>query len=258
MARQELSLRADFQQLWQGQNAFAAAAALDGEIVRALEQRQTLAFNVGQQRFFIKRHHGVTWKEIAKNLIQLRLPVVSANNEFRAIKKLQELGIKAPIIAAYGRRGLLPANIESFLVTEDVGPHQNLEDYCRHWRTQPPAVAHKRDLIQQTADIASTMHSAGVCHRDFYVCHLLFTAPTEPLTVIDPHRALIKAKLAERWVIKDIAGLYFSCMDAGLTRRDLYRFMQRYRGCSLRATLTKDSQFWQAVEKRAVRLYQKN
>ncbi len=258
MAGDELYLRADFQQLWQGQNAFVAAAALEGQMFRALEQRETLAFSVGEKRFFIKRHHGVTWKEISKNLVQLRCPVVSANNEFRAIKKLQELGIKTPTIAAYGRRGLLPANIESFLVTEDVGPHQSLEDYCRHWRTQPPAFCHKRDLILQIADIARAMHSAGICHRDFYICHLLFTGPAEPLTVIDLHRALVKSRLAERWVIKDIAGLYFSAMDAGLTRRDLFRFMRRYRGGSLRETRTSDKKFWLAVEARALRLYQKN
>ena len=257
MAPQELYLRTDFQQLWQGQDAFAAAAALEGEIFRALEQRQTLAFIAGTQRFFIKRHHGVTWKEILKNLVQLRLPVVSAKNEYRAITKLHELGIKAPVIAAYGRKGILPANIESFLVTEDVGPHESLEDHCRHWRTQPPAFAHKHALILQIADISRTMHEAGVCHRDFYICHLLFMGADQPLTVIDLHRALVKAKLAERWVIKDVAGLYFSAMDAGLTRRDLYRFMRRYRGCSLRETLTNDSQFWQAVTKRALRLYQK-
>ena len=255
MALQELSLRTDFQQLWQGQDPFAAAAALQGEIFRALEQRQTLAFDVGQKRFFIKRHHGVTWKEILKNLVQLRLPVVSAKNEFRAITKLQALGIKVPVIAAYGKKGLLPANMESFLVTEDVGLHQSLEDYCRTWRTQPPAFAHKRALLEQIAGIGRTMHTAGVCHRDFYICHFLFTSENQPLTVIDLHRALIKRKLAERWVIKDIAGLYFSALDAGLTRRDLYRFMQAYRGCALRETLVRDAQFWQAVEKRALRLY---
>jgi heptose I phosphotransferase len=257
MAGQELYLRPDFQQLWRAQDPFAAAAALEGEIFRALEQRQTLAFTVNQQRFFIKRHRGVTWKEILKNLVQLRLPVVSAKNEFRAITKLHELGIEVPVIAAYGRRGMLPANIESFLVTEDVGPHQSLEDYCRHWRTQPPAFAHKRALIQQIADIARTMHQAGICHRDFYICHFLFTGADQPLTVIDLHRALVKNRLAERWLIKDIAGLYFSAMDAGLTRHDLYRFMRRYSDCSLRETLTKDRRFWQAVEKRAQRLYQK-
>jgi heptose I phosphotransferase len=258
MAVQEVSLRTDFQQLWQGQDAFAAAFAIEGQLFRKLEQRQTLAFTVGERRFFIKRHRGITWKEILKNLVQLRLPVVSARNEFRALKRLQELGIKVPVIAAYGRRGLLPANIESFLVTEDVGPHQSLEDYCRHWRTQAPAPAHKRALISQIANISRTMHGAGVCHRDFYICHLLLGDADQPLTVIDLHRALCKAHLAERWVVKDIAGLYFSAMDAGLTRRDLYRFMRQYRGCALRETLQKDRAFWKAVEKRAMRLYRKN
>jgi heptose I phosphotransferase len=258
MAVREVCLRADFQQLWRGQDAFAAAFALEGQLFRALEQRQTLAFTVGQRRFFIKRHRGVTWKEILKNLVQLRLPVVSASNEMRAIKKLQELGIKAPVIAAYGRRGLLPANIESFLVTEDVGPHQSLEDYCRHWRTQAPAPAHKRALITKIAHIARTMHGAGVCHRDFYLCHLLLTGADQPLTVIDLHRALVKSNLAQRWIVKDIAGLYFSALDAGLTRRDLYRFMRQYRGGSLRETLKKDQSFWKAVEKRALKLYRKD
>ncbi|MES2625341.1 MAG: lipopolysaccharide core heptose(I) kinase RfaP [Pseudomonadota bacterium] len=258
MPGQQLYLRADFQQLWQGQDPFAAAAALEGQMFRALEQRQTLAFNTGQHRFFIKRHHGVTWKEIFKNLVQLRLPVVGASNEFNAINKLQQLGIKVPVIAAYGKKGLLPENIESFLVTEDVGPHESLEDYCRHWRTQPPTFADKRALILQIADISRTMHNAGVCHRDFYICHLLFKGHAEPLTVIDLHRALIKSNLAERWVIKDVAGLYFSAMDIGLTRRDLYRFMKRYSNCSLREALTKHKQFWQAVEQRALRLYQKH
>jgi heptose I phosphotransferase len=258
MAGQVLNLRADFQQLWQGQDPFAAAFAVEGETFRALEKRQTLAFKVGERRYFIKRHRGVSWKEILKNFVQLRMPVVSASNEFHAIRKLHELGIKAPVIAAYGRRGLLPANIESFLVTEDVGPHESLEDHCRHWRAHPPIAAHKRALLLQIADIGKTMHEAGVCHRDFYICHLLLISTDEQLTVIDLHRALIKANLAERWIVKDIAGLYFSAMDVGLTRRDLLRFMKRYRGCSLRETLNKDRQFWLAVEKRARRLYQKH
>ncbi len=259
MAGRELSLRADFQQLWQGQDPFAAAAALEGEVFRALEQRQTLAFNAGARRFFIKRHHGARWGEIFKNLLQLRLPVISAKNEFRAITRLQELGIKVPVIAAYGRKGLLPANVESFLVTEDVGPHESLEDHCRNWRTQPPAFTHKRALLLQIADISRTIHSAGVCHRDFYICHLLFTGPDQPLTVIDLHRALIKKNLKQRWVIKDVAGLYFSAMDAGLTRRDLYRFMKRYDNQNtLRKTLATNAPFWRAVEQRALRLYEKH
>ena len=43
-----------------------------------------------------------------------------------------------------------------------------------------------------------------------------------------------------------------------LTRRDLFRFMRLYRGCSLRETLKKDRTFWLAVEERALRLYGKH
>ena len=70
----ELWLRADFAILWQGQDPFAAAFALEGEIYRALEQRQTLAFTVDGKRYFIKRHRGVTYREILKNLLSLRIP----------------------------------------------------------------------------------------------------------------------------------------------------------------------------------------
>lgn len=253
----ELWMREDIARLWQGQDPFAAAFAVTGDTVRALEQRQTLAFTAGGKRYFIKRHRGATVGEILKNLLSLRLPVVSARNEYRAIRKLQELGLRAPAIAAYGRRGLLPGRLESFLVTEDVGPHTTLEDYCRPWHARAPDFAEKRALIEQLADISYTLHSNNVCHRDYYLCHFLRTAADAPLTVIDLHRALVKRRLDERWVIKDLAGLYFSALDAGLTRGDVFRFMRSYRRCALRDTLARDRRFWDAVRERALRLYRR-
>lgn len=253
----ELWLRDDFKKLWEGQDPFAAAFALQGATFRALEQRQTLAFTVDDKRYFIKRHKGATWTEILKNLLSLRLPVVSARNEYRAIRKLQQLGLRAPVPVAYGSRGLLPATLESFLVTEDVGAHASLEDYCRAWNTQRPAFAEKRALLEELADISRVLHTNGVCHRDYYLCHFLRTGPDAPLVVIDLHRALVKRQLSERWIVKDLAGLYFSAMDAGLTRHDLFRFMRSYRQCALRETLMRDKDLWRAVRERAQRLYRK-
>lgn len=253
-----LWLRADIAALWQGRDPFEAAFATRGETFRALEQRQTLAFEAGGKRYFIKRHQGATMREILKNLLQGRLPVVSATNEFKAIRKLESLGVRAPAIAAYGSRGTLPHTLQSFLVTDDIGPHQTLEDHCRHWASAPPAFNAKLALIRQAAAIARTLHGNGVCHRDFYLCHLLRTAADAPLTVIDLHRALVKPQLPERWKIKDVAGLYFSAMDAGLTRRDLFRFMREYRQADLRKTLNEDAGFWQAVVQRAEQLYRRD
>lgn len=253
----ELWLREDMEQLWRGQDPFQAAFALEGETYRVLEQRQTLAFTVNGKRYFIKRHRGATWGEVFKNLLTLRLPVVSARNEYHAIRRLQELGLRAPVIAAYGRRGATPGTLESFLVTEDVGPNVTLEDYCAQWRMQPPAFGDKRALVEELAHISRTLHHNGICHRDYYLCHFLRTAPNAPLTLIDLHRALVRRKLARRWIVKDLAGLYFSALDCGLTQRDLYRFMRAYRQATLRATLGGDRDLWEAVRERALRLYRK-
>lgn len=254
----ELWLDAVFTAAWQGQDAFAAARSLEGDVFRALEQRQTLAFTQNAQRYFIKRHQGVRLREIVKNLLSLRLPVVSARNEFSALRAMQALGLQVPQPAAYGRRGWLPAQLESFLVTHDVGAHESLEDHCRDWAVQAPQFAHKLALLRQVADIARRMHGAGICHRDFYLCHFLRRHSDGALVVIDLHRALVKSRLGERWIIKDLAGLWFSAMDAGLTQRDLLRFMRAYRNESLRTILGKELPFWRAVQQRALRLYHRH
>lgn len=254
----ELWLDAVFTQAWQGQDAFAAARRIEGEVFRELEQRQTLAFTQQGQRYFIKRHQGARLGELLKNLLSLRLPVVSARNEFVALRAMQALGLQVPQPAAYGRRGWLPAQLESFLVTHDVGPHESLEDHCRDWGRHKPAFAHKRVLLLQVADIARRMHSAGICHRDFYLCHFLRRQRDGALVVIDLHRALVKQRLATRWIIKDLAGLWFSAMDAGLTQRDLLRFIKAYRGGNLRTLLGSELSFWRAVQQRALRLYRRH
>jgi heptose I phosphotransferase len=254
----ELWLDVAFTQAWQGQNAFAAARAVSGEVFRELEQRQTLAFIQDGQRYFIKRHQGARLGEVLKNLLSLRLPVVSACNEYLALRAMQALGLQVPRVAAYGRRGWLPAQLESFLVTHDVGPHESLEDHCRDWARRRPGFAHKQALLQQVAQIARRMHGAGICHRDFYLCHFLRRASDGELVVIDLHRALVKRRLAARWIIKDLAGLWFSAMDAGLTQRDLLRFLRGYRQDTLRNILGTELQFWRAVERRATNLYRKH
>ena len=49
--------------------------------------------------------------------------------------------------------------------------------------------------------------------------------------------------------MKDIAALYFSSMDVGLTPRDYLRFKMYYQ--------RKSNDFWRAVEARATKLYAK-
>lgn len=253
----EIWLDSIFSKHWQGRDVFQAARELEGDVYRQLEQRQTLAFTLADKRYFIKKHRGIALAEILKNLLTLRLPVASARNEFTAINAMQAAGVKVPQLAAFACKGVLPAQLESFLVTHDVGEHVSLEDYCRDWHKAKPDFRRKHALLIQVADISRRMHAAGICHRDFYLCHFLFSESTDQLTVIDLHRALVKKSLGARWKIKDLAGLWFSAMGIGLTQRDLLRFVRLYQQQPLREILAGDRTFWSQVRARANRMYRK-
>ena len=100
------------------------------------------------------------------------------------------------------------------------------------------------------------MHDNGITHRDFYLCHFLFHTDlwTEEhkikLSLIDLHRAQIRTHIPNRWLIKDLAALFFSCSSIILTERDCYRFIKIYEGTSLRKALLDNALFWKKVKQR--------
>jgi hypothetical protein len=255
-------------QLPTGIDTFDYLMQLDGEMFRDIDNRRTLRFTLNDKRYFLKAHNGVGWKEIFKNLLTLRLPVLGARNEWRAIQTLTQLGVDTMTLVAWGERGLNPANRQSFVVTGALEHTESLEDFCADWERKPPVTKTqlrlKRALIVRVATIARRMHASGINHRDFYLCHFLLDVSADLLTclpealrlsLIDLHRVQIRKRTPLRWVVKDIGGLYFSSMRIGLTRRDLYRFMKVYRDATLRGTLREDGKFWSRCHLRACSLY---
>ncbi|MCD6297310.1 MAG: lipopolysaccharide core heptose(I) kinase RfaP, partial [Deltaproteobacteria bacterium] len=67
----------------------------------------------------------------------------------------------------------------------------------------------------------------------------------------------IRRSISRRSRLKDLAALYFSSMDIGLTERDLLRFIRVYKDQPLRKCLSKDKFFWWQVKRRANALYRK-
>jgi heptose I phosphotransferase len=257
-------LRPDFKALFPGDEAFDRILQLEGEVFRELAGRRTLRFMADGNSFFAKLHFGVGWKEIFKNLLRFRLPVLGAGQEWRAIRRFEELGVDTMTLVAYGQRGWNPARQQSFVVTEELVNTLSLEDLCRHWKDVPPEPAFKRALIAKVAEISRTLHDNGVNHRDFYICHFLLDRDSigkvqgryaPKLHVIDLHRVQLRRCTPLRWIVKDLAGLYFSSMDLGLTSRDIYRFLKVYRQVPLRTSLSNEAPFWSRVTHRAVRTY---
>lgn len=249
--------------LWAERDAFAAAAELarsatGAAVVRELEGRRTLRFELDRRGYYLKRQNGIGWGRILEELIHLRRPVLGAGNEWLAIQTCHALGVPTMTAIAYGERGWGPARRESFLVTEAIEPAVDLDVHTRAWRDTPPPPAHKRALIDAVADIARRMHQGGMNHRDFYLCHFLLRtdAPgaTPQLALIDLHRAQMRPATPRRWRDKDLSALYFSALDIGLTQRDKLRFLRRYFPGPLRATLQRETALLRHLEREAARL----
>ena len=70
-------------------DVFQTLQTMEGKVYRDVQGRKTLQFALAGKSYFIKNHFGVGWKEIFKNLVQLRMPILGAENEWRAIGKLK-------------------------------------------------------------------------------------------------------------------------------------------------------------------------
>ena len=254
-ARQIVELGPVFRELWRGSDPFDRVAALEGEVFRSVKNRRTFRFETDGRGYFAKIHRGVGWREILKNLLQLKTPVLGASNEFYALGALREAGVPTMTPAAFGRRGLDPARQFSFLITCELENTVSLEDAAK--KGVSPGT--RRLLVRKVAESAGKMHRAGINHCDCYICHYLIPAGevTEetPVYVIDLHRARQRKKVPRHFHVKDVAGLHFSSMDAGLTRRDELRFMAAY--CRFMPSCRKNRRFWESVDCAARKLYKK-
>jgi heptose I phosphotransferase len=248
------------------ENAFDWVMTVEGKVHRAVKNRRTVEFELGGRRYFVKAHRGAGWREVFKNLLYGRAPIVSAEPEWRAIAALNRAGIMTPVVTGKGLRGRAPAGLESFVVMDALDGMISLEDLARDWRELDgqQRVRLKRALLERVAGIARRMHGAGMNHRDFYLCHFLvrdrdwskWKAGDElQLVLIDLHRVQARERVPERWLVKDLGGLLFSALDAGLTRRDLLRFIEAYRETPWREVLAREDAFWRKVRMNAARLY---
>lgn len=248
----------EIKQYLQG-DVFETLMQMPGKAFRDVPGRKTSQFSLGGKSYFVKQHFGVGWGEIVKNLLTFKTPILGAMTEVKAIQKLDEIGIATTPLVAYGQQACNPiciniASRRSFVMTEDLGDIASLEDICADWQANPPNAAFKQKIIIAMAQLAAKLHGAGLCHRDFYLCHFVLKKDTLinenlKLYLIDLHRMLQGQQANSSAVMKDIASLVFSAKDSGFSAEDWALFKQHY--------LKQSDDFWQQVETRADKLYAK-
>ncbi len=251
----------DYKPLFAREQSVADFLAIDGEEYRNVAGvRRTLRFVRDGQAMFIKAHWGVGWREILKNLLYLRMPVLGARNEWQAIQTLEGLGVATMKLVAYGEQGIHPAHRKSFVITEELGQTQQLDHWLAanlHKYEPHQRVRIKWAIIDRLADIARRLHDHGLNHRDFYICHFLVDlkqadkqhSPENPrMYLIDLHRVQQRRQIPMRWRVKDLAGLLYSAwydtQGWQITRTDVLRFIKTYCRCSPRRAINEHAVLW--------------
>ena len=74
------------------------------------------------------------------------------------------------------------------------------------------------------------------------------------LSLIDLHRAQLRAKTPPRWLEKDLSSLYFSALNVGLTQRDKLRFLRAYFAAPLREIFKNEAPLLAYLVREASRL----
>lgn len=247
---------------WAGRDAFNTVLDVQGEVFRDVGVRRTLKFTLGGKSYFLKLHTGVGWREVFKNWLSARQPIVDATNEYHACVHLRHHGVNTPRPVALGARGRDIAHRLSFVVCEALEHHTSLAVLSESWHVRAPAPSIKRAIIESAAQLARRMHECGVVHRDFYLYHLLvdddrLAAGIVDLSLIDLHRARIVKSVSDYWRVRDLGALMFWCLDRPMTKRDYLRFVRVYENAPLREALARRPRLWRGVARRARALYRK-
>jgi tRNA A-37 threonylcarbamoyl transferase component Bud32 len=214
-----------------GLDSFDDFMRLEGMVAKsAVRERLTQRLDVEGATVYIKKHFFPGIREILKSFFRFRFPL-GALNEWRALLAFHAHNIPTIIPICAGRKPLLwKIEKESFLLTDDLGEASRLDDFLKETGAIPcrgEVLETKKRILENLADITRRMHSAGMNHRDYYLCHILMDN-RERLYVIDLHRVNVRDKVGKRWMVKDLAALLFSSLEVPVTHGQRLAFYKRY------------------------------
>jgi heptose I phosphotransferase len=178
-------------------------------------------------------------------------PITCGLFEVKAAKILNAAGISTAKIIAYGRQTNLIFENRSFVITEQVPDGKSLEQKLPHYFDSPAAgknLTARRHFIEKLARFTKNFHDTGFRHRDLYLCHI-FCDTRERFTLIDLARAFQPWLLGQKFLIKDIAQLYYSAPAKYFSRTDRLRFYKSYSG--RKKTTASDKTFIRQVIRKA-------
>lgn len=216
-----------------GLDSFDKVMALEGgQVARDFPGRRTVRVALkgpdgAAIGVFLKRYRPEYLAPGKKLLRLLRWPGAQdeALREWRAIQQVRAVGINTAMPMAVGQMKAGGLVASSFLMTLEIAGA--IEG---HLYAEKLEVTARRRFLLDVADLARRFHAAGFVHKDFYLGHVLVTAPEPRLFLIDLQRVTKPCCFRERWLAKDLGALAYSMFNAGATYTDLLRAFLAYCG----------------------------
>lgn len=174
---------------------------------------------------YIKRYRPLPFREYIKTLTSFRPIIINgAFHEWKAILAFHEKSLPTMIPIAVGATNHGTCNmmlgIQNYIRASELFEQFSVE--------QSKFFKRKRELILKISDLARRMHAAGFGHQDFYLVHIFVKEKeNDSLYLIDLQRLIMQKKIAKRWIIKDLAQLYYSAAPF-VSKTDMIFFWKNY------------------------------
>lgn len=148
--------------------------------------------------------------------------VSPAQREVKGFDLLAAAHIPAPRLVGWGRL----ADRRSFIITDNLDGHQPADKMIAS------GFPFER-LLNPLADLTAKLHSAGLHHRDLYLCHFFVKADDDQidLKLIDVTRVKKLPGfpwLRRRWIVKDLAQFWYSTLALPINDRQRDQWLSRY------------------------------
>jgi hypothetical protein len=144
-----------------------------------------------------------------------------ADEEAEAIELLRAGHVPCLDLVAAGRL----SDGRGFVITEDLAGFKAADKLIAGGAPFEP-------LLGPTAHLAAKLHSAGLHHRDLYLCHFFVRMDDAAVHVklIDAARVrrLPGWPTRRRWVVKDLAQFWYSTTQLAITDDQRTRWLDRY------------------------------
>jgi hypothetical protein len=165
------------------------------------------------------------------NWISHRRRAATADYDWLASEELDRAGVWTAQIIAYGAQWHRGFEKRSFVLIREITEAKPLEEelpLCFRKSNVGQSQRLRQRFVKNIADFIRRFHDTGYRHRDLYLSHVFYDRHGE-FHLIDLQRVFKPLLFNKRFLIKDLAQLYFSCPAEYIFQTDRLRFYLRYR-----------------------------